>query len=221
MCRDGLRSLPLQGRGCFHVHEGHYWGQEYLGVLVERAQRPGCCREMVLATLSVCHLDGQTPSWRVRSPSTTRMGDQMDVQADTGVRASLVPRHTPEGKNQELDQGGKRPQNRGLRGGTSCKRTHALSISNPTPTVQTLVCPLRNGDEAARLPAKSPHPPTLLPGVPASSLPLESGSGLAGNHLKLGTHHPPRNPAGQALGSHFREVAAEVCRAPEPVGWQR
>ena len=83
-------------------------------------------------TPGVYYLDGQTPSWRVRSPSTTRMGDQMDVQADTGVRASLVPRHTPEGKNQELDQGGKRPQNRGLRGGTSCKRTHALSISNPT-----------------------------------------------------------------------------------------
>lgn len=53
----------------------------------------------------------ETPSWRVRSPSTTQMGGQMDVQVDAGVGASVAPRHTPEGKSQELDLGGRDPRN--------------------------------------------------------------------------------------------------------------
>lgn len=104
-----------------------------------------------------------------------------------------------------------------------------FQIQNKHPAAQTLFCPPRNGEDIARLPDNCAHPPTLLPGVPAPSLPLESGSGVVGTHPSLGTYTPTSHHQILTQGcwaSHFREAEAEACReqwtirGPEPAGWQ-
>lgn len=149
------------------------------------------------------------------------------MQADTGVRASWVPRHTPESKNQCYTRGERAPKT-WLRRRNQRTKDHApCPFQIQTSCSSNPVCPPRNGEKGARLPDNCVHPPTLLLGVPAPPLPLESGSGPVGTHPKLALipPHPTLEFSQQpwVLGSHFREVEAEACRelwtirGPEPV----